>query len=200
MAEGLDWQAAYARLEGVRRGLEAGVGSSPEEVRRILGERAAALARPEGEQAAPAEALDLVAFHLAGERYGLEAARVLEVVPWRGLTPVPGLPPVHLGVVNNRGRILPVLDLRRLLGLAGHDLSEAGKVIAVEGAGMAFGLYADGVIGVLRVDARALAPPPASLPRAELGLLRGITEDLVTVLDAEALARDPRIVVNEEAA
>src|SRR3990172_12567895 len=116
---------------------------SPEEVKRILRERAEALAKPVEEARTPTEPLELLVFSLAGERYGIETAQVLEVVPLRGLTPVPCTPPFVLGVVNHRGRIRPVLDLRRLFELATPGVPEGGRVVAVEAGGMTFGIFAD---------------------------------------------------------
>jgi len=194
----IDWQEAYARLERIRRALEAGGDRPPEETGRILRDRARALARPVEEAPAPTEVLDLLVFSLTGERYGIETAHVLEVVPLRGLTPVPGTPPFVLGVVNHRGRILPVLDLRRLFELAGQGIAKGGRVVAVEVGGMAFGIFADAVAGSVRLGADEVAPPPVSLARDRQAFIRGVTGGMVAVLDLEALASDPRITVNEE--
>ncbi|MBI2158723.1 MAG: chemotaxis protein CheW, partial [Candidatus Rokubacteria bacterium] len=85
-----------------------------DETARILQDRARALAKPLEEPSAQGETLDLLVLGLAGERYGIDAAHVLEVVQLPELVPVPCTPPVVLGVVNHRGRVLTVLDLRRL--------------------------------------------------------------------------------------
>ena len=97
----------------------AGSGVSREEVQRILTKRAEALARPLQERQTLAEPLELLVFSLAGERYAVDTAHVQDVVPLREITPLPCTPSFVLGVVNHRGRILPVLDFRRLFGLAG---------------------------------------------------------------------------------
>lgn len=193
----IDWQEAYARLEQVRQALEAGRQRPPEEVRRILRERAQALARPLEEAPTPTEVLDLLVVTLAGERYGIEAAHVLEVVPLRELTPLPGTPSFVLGVVNHRGRILSVLDLRRLFGIAGHELPEGRRVVVVDAGGMTFGIFVDALAGTVRVGAHEVAPSPASLTCVRRAFIRGVTGEMVAVLDLEALARDPRILVNE---
>jgi purine-binding chemotaxis protein CheW len=177
---------------------EAGVERPPEEVKRILKERAQALARPLEAAPNPTEVLELLVFALGGERYGIETAHVLEVVPLRELTPVPSTPPFVLGVVNHRGRILPVLDLRRLLDLAGQEVTEGSRVVAVRAGGMTFGIFADAVTGVVRVRTHEAASPPGTLTGNRPAFIRGVTGEMVAVLDLEALARDPRIAVNEE--
>lgn len=174
-----------------------GASRSPQEVKRILRERAQALAKPL-EAPAPTEVLDLLVFFLAGERYGIETAHVLEVVPLRELTPVPCTPSFVLGVINHRGRILPVLDLRRLFELAGQGITEGSRIVAVEAGGMTFGIFADAVAGTVRVGAHEVVPPPTALTGDRQVFIQGVTGEMVAVLDLEALARDPRILVNEE--
>lgn len=194
----VNWQAAYSRLEQTRRALEASGSLPPEEVKRILRDRAQALAKPLAEVRTAAEVLDLLVFSLPGERYGIETSHVLEVISLRELAPVPCTPPVILGVVNHRGRILPVLDLRRLFTLPGQGVTEGGRVVAVEAGGMTFGIFADAVAGTIQVADHEIAHPLVTLTGGLQAFIRGVTGEMVVVLDLEALVRDPRIVVNEE--
>ncbi len=194
----IDWEKARARLEQTRRALEADGELPADEVKRILRARAQALAKPLEEAPAPADGLELLVFSLAGERYGIEMARVLEVLPFRDLMPVPRTPSFVLGVVNHRGRILVVLDLRRLFDLAGHGVVEGSRVVAVAAGGMTFGVFAEAVIGTVTVGAHEVAPPPVILTGDRQAFLRGVTGEMVALLDLEALARDPRLTVNDE--
>ncbi len=194
----IDWQEVHARLEQARRAVEATEHLSPEEASGILKERARALARPVEEAVTQAEALEVLVFSLGAERYGIETGRVVEVIPLRDLTPVPCTPASVLGVVNHRGRILPVLDLRRLLDLEDQGITEGSRVVAVEAGGMKFGIFACAVTGTLRVGAGEVAPPPATSGADRRGLIRGVTAEMVAVLDLDALSRDQRITVNEE--
>lgn len=196
--QAVNYEEVYSRLEQTRRALEAGGSLPPEEVKRILRDRAQMLARPLAEVRTPAEALELLVFSLAGERYGIKMSHVLEVIPLRELTPMPCTPPFVLGVVNYRGRILPVLDFRRLLGLTDQGIAEGSKVIAVEAGGMSFGIFADVVSGVEQIGADEVAPPPEAVAGDRQTFLLGVTGEMVAVLDLEALAWDSRLVVNEE--
>lgn len=173
-------------------------GLSADETARILQDRARALAKPLEAPPASRETLDLLVLGLAGERYGVDAAHVLEVIQLPELLPVPCTPPVVLGVVNHRGRVLAVLDLRRLFDLAVHERSTASRAVIVQAAGMTFGVFSDAVEGLVRVGAHEVGPPPVSLTGARQAFIRGVTGDMVAVLDLEALIRDPRITVNEE--
>lgn len=190
---GFDWPQAYARLD---RALASGGQRSPEEEARILQERARRLARPVEGASAPRETLELLVFSLGEERYGLETARVVEVVPARALTRLPGVPDFVAGVMHQRGRILPVLDLGRFGGFGGPAAAQTGHVVCLEMEGMTFGLLAGDVAGVEPAAAEELAPPPR---RGDGTLLRGVTADGVAVLDLEALAADPRLAIDGEA-
>jgi purine-binding chemotaxis protein CheW len=193
-----NWQEAYARLEQMRRSLEVGGEVSPAEVRRILQERAQELARPLEEAYTATNVLDLVVCSLAGERYGIATAHVLEVILLRELTPVPGAPPFVVGVMQHRGTLLPILDLSRLLALAGQEATQGSRVVAVEADGMAFGMLVEAVEETLQIAVSAVVPLPATLTDGRTPWLQGVTTGMVAVLDLVALARDPRIVVNEE--
>ena len=196
---GIDWQEVHARVERARQALDAAETNSPEEVRRILSERARALAQPLAAPAATGKRLELLVIVLGEERYGIEIAHVEDVLPLRQLTPVPCTPPLVLGVVNHRGRVLPVLDLRRLFDLTGQGVAEASRVVAVEVGEMSVGLYGDGVEGIVEVGVDEVSPASTILGGDRQAFLRGVTRDMLGVLDLDALARDSRIALNDEA-
>jgi purine-binding chemotaxis protein CheW len=190
-----DWQEVQARLEAA---LESNGERPPDEVARILEERARKLARPKTSAPAPTQVLELLVFSLGKEGYGIDTASVLDVIRVHGLTPLPCVPDFVMGVIHHRGRILPVLDLRRLLGLEGRQVGETGCVVSLEVRAMSFGILADTVTGIVRAAAEELAPPPSGGGGGRRTLLRGVTKDRVAVLDVEALAADTRLVINEE--
>jgi purine-binding chemotaxis protein CheW len=194
----IDWQEVYARLEGARQALEAGGQPPPEQAQRILRERAQALARPREEVSLPTVPLELLVFSLGGSRYGIETTHVVDVLRFADPTRVPGTPPFVLGVMNHRGRILPVLDLQRLLGTADTTATSGSRVLTVEAGGMSFGILADAVEGSIHVGAGDLAPTPAALVSGSASVIRGVTAEMIAILDVDALVRDPRILVNEE--
>jgi purine-binding chemotaxis protein CheW len=198
----IDWPAAYARLERVRRALAGAEERSAETVARLLEQRAAALALAPTEAAAlpPGESLDLLAFSQAGERYAIETAWIVEVVVPRELVPLPRVPDFLLGVVHHRGRVVPVLDLRRLLGLAAPPRGAAAPVLVVETEGRVFALRADAVTGTMRSAAGELTPMPAAAAPDRGAWFRGLADGTIVVVDLPMLARDPRIVIDDETA
>ncbi|HUQ08710.1 MAG TPA: chemotaxis protein CheW [Steroidobacteraceae bacterium] len=166
------------------------------DVTRILRERATRLARPEA-SAPPTDTLELLEFRLAAERYAVETRLVSEVHVLRELTPLPGTPPFVRGIVNLRGRILPVYDLKKFFGLPEQGLTDLHRIVVVNGGDFEIGLLADVVTGVRTLSPAALSPPLPTLSAIAAEYLRGVSEDRLVVLDLARLLSDPRIVVND---
>jgi purine-binding chemotaxis protein CheW len=196
-AQAIDWQEAHVRLERLRQALNANAPLAPIEVQRILRQRAQKLAQPLEEAAPVTEVLELLVCSLAGEHYGIDAIHVLEVVPLQGLTPVPCTPPFVLGVVNHRGRILPVLDFRQLFMLAGQESTAGGWVVAVEANGMTFGIFAAAVPGVIRIIADEVAPLTVMRTSEHIPCVRGVTREMIVVLDLEGLTKWPKLLIDD---
>jgi purine-binding chemotaxis protein CheW len=170
-------------------------------IERVLAERARLLARPDDPPPA-GDVLDLVVLGLGPERYGVDLHCVQEIQPLAGLTPVPGLPSFWAGLINLRGHLYPVLDLQAYWSLPpGGTAPAVRKVIIVAATGsasspaMAVAVLADDVLGLRRLPLAALGPPLAGA--ALQHSVRGVTADLLTVLDLPALLADPALIVQE---
>lgn len=167
------------------------------ERRRILKERAAVLARVP-ESGPEEERIEIVEFLLANERYAIESSCIGEVYPLRELTPLPCTPAFVLGVVNIRGTILSVLDLRKFFDLPDNGLCDLNKVIVLQNDAMEFGVLADVILAARRIPLHALQPSLPTLTEIRAEYLMGVTEDRLVVLDGRKLLADPGIVVHEE--
>jgi purine-binding chemotaxis protein CheW len=165
---------------------------------RILHDRAVALARAPLSGPAPDGLLELLEFKLANERYALETRHVVEVHPLRDLTPLPGTPPFIRGIVNLRGRILPVIDLKKFFGLPEQGVTDLHRIIVVRGNDMELGLLADVVASVRHVARASLAPPLPTLSEIAAAYLMGVSDERLVVLDLERILADPKIVVHDE--
>jgi purine-binding chemotaxis protein CheW len=169
------------------------------EAQRILRERALALARPASNGiAAHNNRLELLEFRLASERYAVESRFVQEVHPLRDLTPLPGTPPFVPGIVNVRGQILPVYDLKKLFDLPEQGLTDLHRVLHVRSHDMELGLLADIIVSVSVIAADSLQASLPTLTGIRADYLKGITRDRVVVLDLERILSDPKIVVHDE--
>jgi purine-binding chemotaxis protein CheW len=167
------------------------------EADRILRARARALAQPPP-SAAPSTMLELLEFRLASERYALETRHVQNVHPLRELTPLPCTPPFVLGIVNVRGRILPVFDLKKFFELPEQGLTDLHRIILVQGNDLELGLLADVIVGVRSVAADSLQPSLPTLTGIRADYLKGIGEEGLVVLDLDRILSDPKIIVHEE--
>ena len=194
----VDWQDVHVRLERTQKAIHTGGVLPQEEIARILNSRALALAAPPEDAAPATQMISLLIFTLSGDRFGIETTHILEALDLQGLISVPCTPTFVVGVVNYKGRILTVLDLRRLLGLSGEGVTKGSKIVSVEAGDMTFGIAVDAVGGIMLVSAHKVTPPPEALTGPCLALTRGITEELITILDLDALARAPAILVNEQ--
>lgn len=165
----------------------------PADAKRILEERAQALAQPLEEAATAAPVLELLTFSCAGSTYAVAASDAVAVVPLGDPTPVPGTPPAIRGVVNHRGRILAVVDVGCLVSVAERDASETDLGIVVTTGDASFVLLAETVPELVSLEEDDLTPTD----RPD-GVVRGVTETMAAVLDVAALALDPRIAVDDE--
>lgn len=101
-----------------------------------------------------------VVFRVGDGEYAIPADAVLHMESFQGATPVPGAPAHVLGIVQVRGRVIPVVDLRRRFGLGPRDRELSDRVIVVEHEGRQVGLLADAAREVVRLDDSAFSPPP----------------------------------------
>jgi purine-binding chemotaxis protein CheW len=171
----------------------------------ILSERARILAQPP--EADVGETVGLVLVHLGPERYGIHIDSVDEIRALAGLTAVPGLPSFWAGVVNLRGSLHAVLDLRRYLGLPQADRNDEGPtetdrggqtVALVSAGGVSVAFLVDEVSEVRHVPVAEIGPSLADAGGPSK-VITGLTKDLVSILDVEALLSDPKLLVRDGA-
>jgi purine-binding chemotaxis protein CheW len=168
------------------------------ESRRILHDRAVELAREYAAAVDDADGIDVTVFRLGNELYAFESSLIREIVPLKGYTPLPCVPPFIAGITNLRGRILSLLNLHRLFELPDEAEENNRSVVVLAHDGMEFGIIAGAVEGVAHVAFSALQAELPTLQGSMEKYLRGVTAERLIVLDGLALLHDPALVVNEE--
>jgi len=135
-----------------------------------------------------------VSFTLGGEHYGADVTRVQEIKGFDSVTRVPYAPPFMLGVVNLRGAIVPVIDLRMRFGLKQVPYDSTTVIVVVRVAGhrgeRIAGLVVDAVNEVHHIPAERIRPPPQLPGVGERTHVEGIADidgRLVMLLDIETL-------------
>lgn len=193
----VDWRDINRRLEAARTNLDRGWVRGPEERRRILNARAKALAREPDSDSAAAQTVEVIEFTLAYERYAVDSSFVREVCPLTDLTPLPCTPAFVLGIVNVRGEIVSIIDLRKFFDLPEKGLTELNKAVILHSDAMTFGILADLVVGAHELAVAEIRPPLPTHTGMREEYLVGVTKDRIAVLDAAKLLSDKKMIVHE---
>lgn len=135
---------------------------------------------------------DAVVVRLGSGRFAVPMASVAEVGRVPAVTRIPGLPAWVAGAANWRGRVMPVLDLRELLGAAADDADRMSRILVLTTAAATVGLLVDEVESTTGIAEEDIAPFPAALPTAGSALLAGQIargDGPLAVLDTDAVMR-----------
>jgi purine-binding chemotaxis protein CheW len=120
------------------------------------------------------EALQLVTFRLAQEEFGIDIKKVQEINRMIDITKIPNAPAYVEGVVNLRGKIIPIVSLRTKLGLGQADRDKATRIMVVEIEGSVLGFIVDSVSEVLRIHDAKVEPAPSITGMADSNYLEGV--------------------------
>ena len=193
----INWDELHKKTERISAALEQSFKPTPKEQKNILRERAAKLAVEPEKKAGAEEFIEVVEFLLAHERYAVASEYVREIYSLNDLTPVPCTPRFVLGIVNVRGQVLSVIDIKRFFDLPEKGLSDLNKVIILHSADMEFGILADAIVGVRNLNLSEIETSLPTLTGIRKEYLMGVTKDREVVLDAGKLLADKGIIVNE---
>jgi purine-binding chemotaxis protein CheW len=149
--------------------------------------------------------LQLVSFEVAGEEFAVDILSVQEINRMTSITRVPQSPAQVEGVINLRGRIIPILDLRRQFRMPAGDRTEQNRIVVVEVSGRVLGFVVDRVHEVLRISSSIVEPAPEMASSISADFISGVAklEDrLIILLDLERLfsAETLKAVANAAAA
>ena len=134
--------------------------------------------------------LEVLLIQLAGELYAVPSSKVREVVRYRPYTSVPGAPPILPGIVSQRGLIVPIVELRPLLGLDAHDITRAARLVIMSHNDVDMAVLVEAVLDLASLPADTIESVPAALDPARARFLHGIAhhdEQPVAILDLDEL-------------
>ena len=165
----------------------------------ILERRARELSRPPAVDAAKGDDLvEALTFRLGRETYALPVKYVREVRPLEQLTPMPCTPEFVGGVMNLRGNILSLVDLRKFLNVEQEGISDLMSVIVVEAAGLEVGIMTNRVDEVILLPLADLKPASSAVSGIGAEYIKGITAQALVLLDLEAILTDERMIIEED--
>ena len=193
----IDWQQVHARLEQAQTDLDKPPLPGQEEQKKILHERAVALAQPAPRPDDTKDFIEFTAFLLQEEAYGIESILLRAVLPLTDLTPLPAVPGFVAGTINFRGQILTVLDLRVCFGLSQEKAPGQEFVLVLQTPGGEVGLLAQKILGIQRCARNQLQPVVTTTPATVAAFVQGLTPERLTLLDANKLLADAKLRVYE---
>jgi len=135
-----------------------------------------------------------VSIALAGETYAMPVESVREILRVGQITRVPDAPYPVRGIINLRGRVVPVVDLRLRLGLPRAETTPQSRILVAHARERLIGLLVDGVEQVVRLDATTFEPPPADVMSAASDYIRAVCQRermLLILLDTERVLEVP---------
>lgn len=136
------------------------------------------------------ELLQLVTFSIGEEEFGVDILKVQEIIRTMEITKVPRAPEFVEGVINLRGKVIPIIDLRRRFGLSSKDHDKHTRIIVIEINNMIVGFVVDSVSEVLRIPASTVEPPPPVVAGMESEYISGVgklQDRLLILLDLDRL-------------
>ena len=107
------------------------------------------------------ELIQLVSFSLGAEEYAVEVLKVREIIRMTSITHVPNTPSSIEGIINLRGKVIPIVSLRNRFNMASADNDQHTRIIVMDIAGKLMGFIVDGVSEVIRISSGEIQPPPS---------------------------------------
>jgi len=194
----VDWDIIKDKIATLQEALSQKNVVLPEDKRAILKARAQKLAIEKKDETAWQEFIEVVEFRLASETYGIETSFVREVYPLTDYTVLPGVPAFVIGIVNVRGQIISVIDLKKFFHLPEKGIGELNKVIIIQNEKMVFGILADVILGSHSVPIETLQTNLPKISGISGEYLKGISSNHLIILDAGKILIDEKIIVNQE--
>jgi purine-binding chemotaxis protein CheW len=141
------------------------------------------------------ELIQLVSFMLAEEEYGVEVLKVREIIRMPTITKMPNVPQHVEGIVNLRGKVIPIISMRRRFNLMESEKNSQTRIIIMDVAGSLTGFIVDAVSEVIRIHSSEIQPPPAMMRSGgiEQEFITGVfnhTDRLLVIMDIDRMFSD----------
>ncbi len=138
--------------------------------------------------------LQLVTFKLGSEEFAVDILKVQEINKMMNITKIPNAPAFIEGVINLRGKIIPIVDLRKRLGFKDQEYDKSTRIIVVELDGLVLGFIVDSASEVLRIPENTIEPPPTMIADIESEYIEGVgkvDDRLLILLELKKIFSSP---------
>lgn len=187
----IDWEAARRRLQEADTALERALIADTGKIDRVYRDRAVQLAKRRTRAVTDARTITVLVFSLGLETYGIAIADLVEVLPSTRCTPVPRAPAEVAGVINLRGELRSVIDLRRLLSMPPADEEPASCILMLRNGRDEVGLRVGQVDKVQTIQEDDLVSPEIDGTEGSGSFVKGLSPEKVIVLNPVALRLHP---------
>lgn len=143
------------------------------------------------------ELLQLVSFNIGSEEFGVDILKVQEINRMVEITRVPQAPSYVEGVINLRGKVIPIVDLRKRFNMEEKEYDKNTRIVVVDISGNIMGMVVDSVSEVLRLPANTIEPPPEIVANINSEYIKGVAKlddrlliflDLSKVIDVSEMS------------
>lgn len=154
-----------------------------------------ALVKTDSGSAKHDELIQLVSFMLASEEYGVEVLKVREIIRMPTITKMPNVPQHVEGIINLRGKVIPIISMRRRFGLMESEDNSQTRIIIMDVAGSLTGFIVDAVSEVIRIHSSEIQPPPSMVLSGGVGqeFITGVfnhADRLLIIMDIDRMFTD----------
>lgn len=141
------------------------------------------------------ELIQLVSFMLADEEYGVEVLKVREIIRMPTITKMPNTPQHVEGIINLRGKVIPIISMRKRFGLMESENSGHTRIIIMDVVGTLTGFIVDAVSEVIRIHSSEIQPPPSMIMSGGIGreFITGVfnhADRLLIIMDVDRMFSD----------
>lgn len=139
--------------------------------------------------------IQLVSFMLADEEYGVEVLKVREIIRMPAITKIPNTPHCVEGIINLRGKVIPIISMRKRFGLQENENNSHTRIIIMDLAGGLAGFIVDCVSEVIRINSSEIQPPPSLVMAGGIGqeFISGVinhSNRLLIIMDTDLMFTD----------
>ena len=150
----------------------------------------------EEEKQAEEVTIQILSFSLADEWYGIRINLLREIVRYSEVTPVPFTPDYLAGIINLRGTIIPIVDLKKVFGLETKEPDRETRILILKQGEMEVGIEADAIAEVLEVPVDSIEPPLSTMEKIKAEFIEGeiqLERGILILLNAPAVIEELRL-------
>lgn len=185
------------KIEQAKALLQSKKRTDNETINEILRKRAERISAGNDKNKEKIETISLLQFSLGKEHYAIKTNKLKEIIVAKQITEIPCTPAHIFGVINIRGNIVSVIDLKKVLQLDYVGINDHALIVVVDFNNSMVGIVADEIIGVEDVDIRNIQKEKLKIVKIKEEYLTGISDKTVVVLDIDKVLSDKSLVVEE---